>query len=1045
MPLTVYTEAMLVMQKARLMLGIAALLTGISATAETAPPPYALAHFENNVAPVLQERCLSCHGADQRKGGLRLHLREAVDAGGASGAPTLAAGNPDASELFRRIASTNPDERMPPKGAPLNAEQVEAIRQWIADGAVWDDAVMARPFRPGQSHWAFKPPRQVEPPEDSSGWSRNPIDQFLLSRMREAGLSPSPEAHRHTLIRRLSLDLTGLPPTPEEIQAFVTDNRPDAYERAVDRLIESPHYGERMAIRWLDLARYADTNGYEKDRHRSAWPYRDWVIEAFNRDLPYDQFTVEQLAGDLLPGATPEQRIATGFLRNSLYNEEGGVDVEEFRYEAMVDRVSTTATAFLGLTLACAQCHDHKYDPISHREYFSFFAFLNNTENALLEVHDPEVEEARREKEAEIAEALAALESKFPARPEGAEADLPPGEHLAQRFSAWLEETRAAARIWTVLDPVEYASAKTATLKRLDDRSILVSGECPNVDTYTVSYRVEQEGISALRLEALTHASLPGQGPGRGMIMSPDGDFFLSEVRVYAAPWDAPEQRSPVPLGTPLASYSAEGRDVALATDGRVDTGWGINGRQGEAHHALFPLAQPLPIYPGGTLLTVELEHFYVHQHTLGRFRISAEVGPPPAKVTGLPDALERSLLEREPGLTPSERNALKQHFLLTAPELAKEHEQIAALRRAMPRHPTALVLEERAVPRETRLHHRGEFLHPRETVSPATPEALHPFPETWPRNRLSFAQWLAHPDNPLFARVAVNRFWQQVFGYGLVETTEDFGLMGSPPSHPDLLDWLAVEFQRRGYRVKDLMRLIVTSSAYRQDSAVAPRMLEIDPQNRLLARAPRVRLDAELIRDVALSASGLMNPTLGGPSVFPPIPGDVFEFAYTQGQEVWPTETGENRFRRGVYTYVKRLIPYPSASMFDMPARDVACTRRGQSNTPLQALTLLNDTEFFEAARAMGARVLREGGVHDESRLRLAFLLTLGRGPDANESETLLEFLITHKGRFASGDLDPLPLVHGYELEGIAPAEQAAWVALCRVLLNLDEAVSRT
>ncbi|MFM1921700.1 MAG: hypothetical protein RLZZ303_3334 [Candidatus Hydrogenedentota bacterium] len=1045
MPHTVYTGAMFGKRKARMILGVAALMAALPCGADTAASADPLAHFENTVAPVLQERCLSCHGADQRKGGLRLHLREAVDAGGASGVPTLAAGNPEGSELFRRIASANPDDRMPPKGAPLNAGQVEAIRQWIADGAVWDDAVMARPFRLGQSHWAFKSPRQAAPPEDPSGWSRNSIDQFLLARMREAGLYPSPEADRHTLIRRLSLDLTGLPPTPEEIQAFVTDNRPDAYERAVERLLESPHYGEPMAIRWLDLARYADTNGYEKDRHRSAWPYRDWVIDAFNRDLPYDQFMVEQLAGDLLPDATPEQRIATGFLRNSLYNEEGGVDVEEFRYEAMVDRVSTTATAFLGLTLSCAQCHDHKYDPISHQEYFSFFAFLNNTENALLEVHDAGVEEARREKQAQIVEALSGLESKFTPRPEGTEAELPPGEHLAQRLRAWLDETRKEARDWDLLDPVDYASAKTATLNRLDDRSILVTGECPNIDTYTVTFRLEQEGVSALRLEALPHASLPGEGPGRGMIMSPDGDFFLSEVRVYAAPWGNPERRSLVPLGTPVASFSAEGRDIALAADGKVDTGWGINGRQGEAHQAVFPLAQPLPSYPGGTLMTVELEHFYVHQHTLGRFRISAATGAAPANATGLPDAAERLLLKEEASLTPAEQEELKQHFLRTAPELAKEHEQIAAMRRAMPRHPTALVLEERATPRETRLHHRGEFLHPREIVSPATPAALHPFPETWPRNRLSFAQWLAHSENPLLARVAVNRFWQQVFGYGLVETTEDFGLMGSPPSHPELLDWLAVEFQRRGHRVKDLMRLIVTSSAYRQDSAVAPRMLEIDPQNRLLARAPGVRLDAELIRDVALTASGLMNPALGGPSVFPPIPGDVFEFAYTQGQDVWPTEKGDNRFRRGVYTYVKRLIPYPSASMFDMPARDVACTRRAQSNTPLQALTLLNDTEFFEAARAMGARVLREGGGQDESRLRLAFLLALGRGPDAVESGALMEFLTTHKARFASGEADPLPHVQGYEIEGISSAEQAAWAALCRVLLNLDETVSRT
>lgn len=999
--------------------------------------------FAEHVAPVLKERCLSCHNAEQGKGGLRLHTAEALLAG-----EVVSAGNPQSSALFQRITSTDPDERMPPKGAALNAAQIAAIEQWITAGAPWDQAAMDAPHKLGSTHWAYQSPKQGAIPDAGNDWAQNPIDQFLLARMTAAGLQPSPEAERRALIRRLSLDLIGLPPTPEEVAAFTADSSADAYEKLVDRLLASPHYGERMAVRWLDIAHYADTNGYEKDRTRPMWPYRDWVINAYNKDLPFDEFVVEQVAGDLLPNATQDQRIATGFLRNSLYNEEGGVDVEEFRFEAMVDRVATTATAFLGMTLACAQCHDHKYDPVSQREYYAFFAFLNNTENATMKLHAPAIAEQRAAKEAEIASLRSGLADAFPLADaittDESEAERR-ARNLSEKLAVWITEQQPKCSDWSVLDPIEYSSAKTATLRKLEDKSVLVTGECPNTDTYTVAFRSEMATLTGLRLEALTHESLPGEGPGRGMIMSPDGDFFLSEVRVFAAPWNAPDQKQRVALGAPTASFAAAGHEVAHALDGLVDTGWSVNGGQGKDHRAVFSFAEPLPAFDGGTLLTVELEHFYVHQHTLGRFRISATGDNGSPEATSLPADVEAALATSADQWSAPVVEQVKQHYLSVAPELAESHAKIEELRKALPKYPEQLVLAERDTPRPTHLHHRGIYLNPREPVGPDTPEALHPFPDAWPRNRLSFARWLVAGENPLFARVTVNRTWQMLFGRGLVETTEDFGLMASPPTHPELLDWLSVEFQRRGYSTKELLRLMVTSAAYRQQAVDTPALLAADPRNDLLARAPRFRLDAELLRDAMLASSGLLSPKAGGPGVYPPVPKEALSAIYGGSANVWPDSTGEDRFRRGVYTFIKRILPYPSATTFDMPTRDVVCTRRMESNTPLQALTLLNNSEFVVAAQALAARVLREEPNDSATRLRRVFELALSRAPDATEADALKTFLRAQRKRFASGEMDPAPLVGDYTVESATPAEQAAWVALCRVVLNLDEALSRT
>jgi hypothetical protein len=988
--------------------------------------------YEADVQPILERHCYECHGPSMRKGGLRLSSQEDALLGGDTGAPLVAPGDPEGSTLIQRVTATDPADRMPPTGGPVPDSEVATLRAWIAAGAEWPAAEVATTRSSG--HWAFQAPDQPAVPVMGVA---NPIDAFVQHRLMEESLSPTAEADRYTLLRRLSLDLTGLPPTPEEIEAFVEDQRPHAYERQVERLLASPHYGERRALHWLDAARYADTNGYEKDRPRSIWPYRDWVIGAFNSDMPYDQFVIEQLAGDLLPAATESQRIATGFLRNSMHNEEGGVDVDEFRYEAVVDRTNTVSTVFLGLTMACAQCHTHKFDPVTQREYFQLLAFLNNTDDGVLELPQPEVDRERERLTAEIVGLKAGLEAAFPAA-EG----LSPAEHLAQKFEAWEADQRAKAADWQVLTPVAFASKNNVTFVRQPDKSLLVRGNPANTDTYTLDFYCDVPNVSAIRIEALPDPSLPAGGPGRGVIMS-EGDFLLSEVRAEAAPWDQPETLSPAPLHAASHSYAGPGRGAEQALDGKVDTGWGIQGRAGEPHAAVFNLAAPLQ-HAGGTLLRLTLDQYYVHEHILGRFRVSVGSAEGSVQATAVPAELE-VILRQSPELrSEADAKSLKQHYLEHAPELAAEHEKITAIKAKMPAHPSTLVLEERMHARSTRVHHRGEYLEPRETVEPGVPEVLHPLPETGPRNRMTLARWLVATENPLLARVTVNRLWQQFFGRGLASSVDDFGLRGELPSHPELLDWLAIEFQRRGWSVKEMVRLIVMSAAYRQDSAATPELIERDPANELLARGPRFRLPAELVRDTALAASGLLNERIGGPSVYPSIPDGFLNLSY--GGVSWPTSEGPDRYRRGIYTYVKRTLPYPTTAVFDAPARDATCVRRIQSNTPLQALTLLNDAVFLEAAGAMAAQLLARQDWNNDQRIAHAFLLAVGRPPDANETEWVRAFHARQLARFQLGEADPATV-----LEGADPAVTekdsalAAWTLVCRALLNLDETITKS
>ncbi len=788
--------------------------------------------YLRDIKPVLAKNCYACHGAKMQQRGLRLDTAAAILKGSGSG-PVVAPGKSAESRLIQRVTGAEGLIRMPFQRPPLAKEQIALLRAWIEQGA--KAPASEQPDDGKTTHWAFVPPRRTPlPAVQNQRWARNEIDRFILARLEKESIAPSREADRATLIRRVSLDLLGLPPSIEEVDAFVADTRPDAYERLADRLLASPHYGERWGRHWLDAARYADSNGYSIDAPREIWKYRDWVMDALNRDLPFDRFVIEQLAGDLLPNATVEQKIATGFHRNTSFNQEGGIDKEQFRIDAVADRVNTTGTVFLGLTLGCARCHDHKFDPITQREYYQLFAFLNNADEPTLDLATPE-EVAKRDA---IRPQLRLIENEF-----------------QNYLGRWL--------------------------KKLTD-----------------------------------------------------------------------EQRNNFPRDIfTIINLSADQRDE----------------RQ---------------------------------KQILADFLMTQDVG----------------LRER----------------LLTLKEL-KQRE---------PKFPTTLVMEEMQTPRESYVHLGGDFTRKGATVTPGVLRVLHPLAPAEKSNRLHLAQWLVDPKNPLLARVTVNSIWQQYFGKGLVETENDFGTQGAPPTHPELLDWLATEFIARGWSQKAMHRLIVTSATYRQSSKQRPDLAERDPYNKLLARQGRLRLEAEIIRDSALVASGLLYRKIGGPSVFPPQPDGVFRF--TQIPRVWSASAGPDRYRRGMYTHYWRSALHPALLVFDAPDAIATCTRRIRSNTPLQALTLLNDQQFVELAQGLAARVLKEGPAEDAGRIRYAMRLALSRQPGAAEAGRLERFLRQQLEAFRETPDEARALV-AKDLPAQADlAQAAAWTAVARVLLNLDEFITR-
>ena len=982
--------------------------------------------FNRDVRPILSENCFKCHGFDEksREADRRLDTRAGALAEN-EGIKAIVPGKLSDSDLHIRVHSSDRDEKMPPpkSGKTLTPRQIAILDKWIEQGALYD------------VHWAFKPPVRPHVQKIAGeNASDSPIDAFIRARLATEGLAPAPAADKPTLIRRVTLDLTGLPPTPAEIDAFVADQSPDAYEKVVDRLLASPHFGEQWGRHWLDAARYADTNGFEKDAPRSIWPYRDWVIQAVNSDMPFDQFTIEQLAGDLRPNATLQQRVASGFLRNSMLNEEGGVDPEQFRTEQIIDRVETVGRAYLGLTIQCAQCHDHKYDPITQREYFQFYSFLNNDEEAQMDVPNSEQQRQR----ADILTKVAAIEDKLIAETR----DLP------QRIAEWEKRMQAKAGDWVVFPDAEPFGSVGVKFEKLADGSFIQRGDRQDTGLFTVTVKTPLKGITGFRVELLTDPTLPLGGPG----IAPNGNCVLTDFVVKAARPDGSAEQK-VELTNATADFSQPDFTPDKAIDGdEKQTGWGID--EGPAHHAdrkaVFQAKAPVG-FDEGTKLTFTLTQNYGKKHVIGRFRIAATTAPDPKAdplSTRVREIIATSAAER----TPAEDREVFRAFRTTESGFAEANQKIAELFAKWPIGASTLTLAERVGGRETRVFKRGDWQKPGERVEAGVPSILPPLPPHEPRTRLLLAKWLVSAEQPTVARVLVNRFWQAFFGNGLAESVEDFGFQGDAPSHPELLDWLAREFMEptvqpnaRPWSVKALVRLIATSATYRQSSRVSEELYTRDQFNRLLARGPRYRVAAENVRDIALAASGLLSRKIGGPSVFPPIPEGVLALSF--GTFDWKTSEGEDRYRRGLYTFWKRANPYPSMAVFDAPAAEKSCSRRTRSNTPLQALTTLNDAAFHECAQALALRISKETGVDEKGRVSQAFRLCTGRVPDERELASLLRLLESEKRTFEQDTAqaitvafaDPAKLPKGINVHHVA-----AWTMVSRVLLNLDETLTK-
>ena len=987
--------------------------------------------FARDVRPILSDRCFSCHGPDEstRMAGLRLDTESGAKTARGQRTPVVP-GNPEASELLHRVAPTQPARRMPPPYSdrkPLTAAEVATLRAWIEQGAKW------------QSHWSFTAPvRPGVPTVRNAGWVRNPIDSFILARLEKEGLAPSPEADRARLLRRVSFDLTGLPPSLAELDAFLADRSPAAYEKVVDRLLASPRYGERMAVDWLDAARYADTHGYQVDPEKEMWPWRDWVIDAFNRNLPYDRFTIEQLAGDLIPNATLEQKIATGFQRNHRINAETGSIAEEFQAENVVDRVSTTGAVWLGLTVGCARCHDHKYDPITARDFYSLYAFFNTVDEVgnggprdgrgnykpYLRLPAPELQAQAAAKEKEIVEArriLAEVESQ-----------------VAPRQAAWEATALAERPRWEVLTPANLTASNGVTLTAQSDGSVFAAGATPASSMYDITASTKLTNITGFRLELLPDPRLPAGGSGRGA--DGKGVVTLFEVRTEGRKID---------LSRVTADFKSEESelDLVIRPADQLKRGWGVNPEVARHHYAVI---EPARLFgsAGGTTLAIRVGNEY-EGALVGRFRVSVTDSEFPEV---MPENVRKILVTAESARTDKDRAELRRFFLAHPRERRVANEAVVKLeaekRTIENKIPSTMVMQEMATPRDTFVLLRGSYEKPGEKVTPAVPGFLPPMPAGAPANRLGLAEWLTDPANPLTARVAVNRYWQSYFGTGLVKTSEDFGSQGEAPSHPELLDWLATEFVRTGWDVKAVQRLIVTSATYRQQSQAGPALRERDPENRLLARGPRQRLAAEMIRDQALAISGLLNVRMGGPAVKPYQPDGLWEqLSAFQGRKLFERSKGADLWRRSVYSYWKRTVPPPSMTVFDAPTREFCVIRRPLSSTPLQALALLNDEMYVETARVLAERMMREGGATPASRLAYAFRLATARTPSAAEAAVLQAGFGRRLVQYRSDSAAAEKLLSAGEAPrdgSLDIAELAAYTTVASVILNLDEVITR-
>jgi len=1026
-----------------------------------AEPLPAVIEFNRDIRPILSDNCFQCHGPDKAKRKAELRLDTEAGAFADLGETrAIVPGEPERSEVFRRITTMDKQRHMPPakSGPKLTERQMQLFRRWIDQGAKW------------QAHWSLIPPKRPPLPRVvNTAWPRNGLDYFILERLEREGLHPSPETDKTTLLRRVTLDLTGLPPTPGEVDAFLEDASANAYEKVVDRLLHSPRFGERMAVPWLNGARYADTNGYQSDGERTMWRWRDWVIEAFNRNMPFDRFTIEQLAGDMLPNATLDQRIASGFNRNHRGNAEGGIIPEEYAVEYVVDRVDTTATVWLGLTMGCARCHDHKFDPLTQKEFYRLFAYFNNVPERGKAIKygnsPPMIPAPTREQQRQLKE----LEARLKTAKEHYQTLQP---RIASAQADWERALRTA-------QPLDWSVAQGLVAHYALDGDAL-DGVASRCGTF-------KDGSAAYTTGRLAQAC---DFDGKRFLDAGNVAGFGYYDKFSCAAWVRPRgTQGGTILSRMTDAPQAAGYSIVLE-GGKLHVNlvvrWLDDAIRVHTEHSLpadrwchvivtydgSRLARGIKVYLDGRpeKLAVALDDLNQNFQSKEPLRIGAGHGPVSRFRGTLDDVrLYRSVLSADDAAilattdtidaiitVPADKRthlqAIKLHryFLenQAPPDIRQSRERLVQLRREKERliesFPTTMVMREMPVPRDTFVLIRGEYDKHGAKVTPGVPRSLPPLPGNYPNNRLGLARWLVDPGNPLTARVAVNRYWQMLFGVGLVKTVEDFGSQGEWPTHPELLDFLADEFVRTGWDTKALLKTIVLSATYRQSSKVTRELLQRDPENRLLARGPRIRLSAEMVRDQALFASGLLVEKIGGPSVKPYQPASLWkELADT----VYKPDKGENLYRRSLYTFWKRTVAPPDMIAFDAAGRETCIVRQTRTNTPLQALTLMNDITYVEASRVLAQRVLNEGGTMPEQRLSWMFRLLTARLPRPGELKILRANLHQHRTRYGKDRQAALQLVTVGEAkrdEKLDVAELAAYSAVANLILNLDETITK-
>ena len=980
--------------------------------------------FSDSIYPVLRENCFDCHGPDKRKGGLRLDRQREAMLGGDSGA-VIVPGDSAKSSLYRLVAALEEGKQMPPKGKLLPTESIAAIRQWIDSGAAWPSALSGGLADIRPTHWSFQPAKRPDlPTVRDTAWPQNAIDHFVLAKLEKENIAPSPRADKATLIRRLSLDLRGIPPGANEVRDFLRDDSPEAYDRLVDRMLGSGAFGEHWGRYWLDKARYADSDGYEKDNVRpNAWVWRDWVIDAVNRDVPYDQFSIQQLAGDMLPDAGLTEKLATGFHRNTLRNTEGGTDQEEFRLKAVVDRLNTTGSIWLGLTVGCAECHTHKYDPITQREFYEMMAFFNTSDDRSMKAPSPDEINRYNLAKADWDKTKADLDN---------ELETYLKNESPKKQTAWEKTYRPTGPSWAALTVKKLAATGDVKLTTDDKGIIRASGNNPETATYTIVGRAELKRLTGVRL---TSVKVNDKGAGR----ADNGNFVVSELQAKLLLPDGKSQ--PVKFTKAVATFSQNNFGVDKAIDGNPgnNSGWAVAPKINQDNVALLA-SEPVDI-PEGAQIEFTVVQVHGKHHTLGGLRLELSESDSPATFDSVPSDVIAALAVPVGKRSEAQAKTVSDWFSGRFDEQAKAlRAKVSEHAKRAPKYPgtDAAVVAEQSNKRKTHIHVRGDFLRKGAEVQPATFSVLHSLKTESKPSRLDFAQWLFNNDNPLTGRVSANYIWQNLFGSALVKTVDDFGTRGELPSHPALLDWLATELPRLDWSRKELIRTVVSSATYQQSSATREELKSRDPDNRWLARQNRYRLGAEGVRDAQLYAAGLLSLRKFGPSIKPPLPSDIAALGYANSVS-WKASGGENKYRRGLYIHAQRTVPYPMLTTFDANDTSVACMRRERSNTPLQALTLLNDPVFFEAAQALGQRMSQQG---DDLRaqIRYGFERCVSRPASDAEIERLAK-LYDVQQKLIGDTPESAEKITGKKE---ATAQQAALITLARVMLNLDEAITR-